>query len=112
AMKGLDMRAPRIPGPQPTEDLEAQQSQEVEHLRLAVLEGKQEMQKPNVSDSRMAELQRREQQSLNRLQQLTELQTLQRYALRSLPEPGRSVEDLLADFLLATRCDIRSQLDV
>ncbi|CAJ1383242.1 unnamed protein product [Effrenium voratum] len=28
AMKGLDMRAPRIPGPQPTEDLEAQQSQE------------------------------------------------------------------------------------
>ncbi|CAJ1359189.1 unnamed protein product [Effrenium voratum] len=59
------------------------------------------MQKPNVSDSRMAELQRREQQSLNRLQQLTELQTLQRYALRSLPEPGRSVEDLFADFLMA-----------
>lgn len=72
-----DSRAlPRTPGPQEAEE----QLQEIELLRRTVLEVKQQMGKLRHNEPRMAELQRREHQSLNRLQQLTELQTLQRFA--------------------------------
>lgn len=84
-----DSRVPRTPGPQESEE----QLQEIEVLRRTVLEVKQQMGKLHNNEPRMAELQRREHQSLNRLQQLTELQTLQRFALQtqsmpSMPPPG------------------------
>lgn len=79
-----DSRAvPRTPGPQEAEE----QLQEIELLRRTVLEVKQQMGKLRPNEPRMAELQRREHQSLNRLQQLTELQTLQRFAATASSAP-------------------------
>ncbi|CAE7379334.1 ZFP36L1 [Symbiodinium natans] len=74
---------PRQPGPQ-LADTFSGLAEEMEVLKQSVLEGQMQMRKLKPNDSRLPELQRKEHQNINRLQQITELQTLRRYHASAL----------------------------